>query len=727
MKTNAWKRHNRGFTLLEVLIGIVIFALGMMALAQLQSSLARNSTDSNARTVATNIAEELIESARSFSQITKDPAGIKHAYNDIETGAQIVTRGANTFAVATQVTDYYYAGDSFTTEPPLGAARSDMKLLEVTVTWNAEEGGTKFYVDGSPGSETGLGTGSITLRDVISSITSPSSGKVALGAAGDNSYSPPVDYNPGENPDIVSIELGANKFKESTTPLPDVIRTDELVETRFDVVTYSQNGDNATFLRREEFRAISCECTLRIPSGDSQGGLRPTVWTGSEYSEGEFVSKPYGEQANNQQSEFCGICCRDHHDGGIGENDDGNDPGRSHYNPFAQAASYYDATHGALAGDHQHFSRSNTGEPQLAASDGAPYVEACRMVRKDGFWRIAQDLRQEGLNSFPGTYLDEEAEVGEYSDYVTDAVLAYELATDPSNNLNPSNPYESAPPVFMLPLNMSPAVVFPASTYDNATEMASGGVTEQQLRARGIYIDYMNDELRNKINCLDLPGSSGEACGVPEVTTSLEIIPFYDVQLTWLARWNETPNNNPIDVSNEAISNANTHSRGVASLQSGFGYSTVNSAIHKGNLGLTGTDPIDPWYAFQTRAYDLYALAVDFDTPPALTTIIVAGTISSAVGGVKAADVEIVGVGAACDRTLTGFECVVEKSAASPRIEVSNYFKQGKTLLACSTYLAGIPPIEHFATNGNNRTKFALPTNASTSVADIVIKENGCN
>ena len=24
MKTNAWKRHNRGFTLLEVLIGIVI-------------------------------------------------------------------------------------------------------------------------------------------------------------------------------------------------------------------------------------------------------------------------------------------------------------------------------------------------------------------------------------------------------------------------------------------------------------------------------------------------------------------------------------------------------------------------------------------------------------------------------------------------------------------------------------------------------------------------------
>jgi len=726
MKTNAWKRSNSGFTLLEVLIGIVIFALGMMALAQLQTSLARNSADANARTVAANIAEELIEDARKFSQITSQTG--KSAYNDIVTAADLppVTRGGNVFQVQTNVVDYYYDDGAFTTTAPLGAARSDMKLLEVTVTWNPEEGGQKFVVDSDAAKATNLGSGSITLRDVISSITSPSAGKVALGTGGDNSYAPPVDYNPGQNPDIVSIQLGDNKFKESTTPLPDVIRTDELVETRFDVVTYSQNGDNATFLRREEFRAISCECTLRIPSSDSQGGLRPTVWTGSEYSEGEFVSKPYGEEANNQQSEFCGICCRDHHDGGTGENDDPNDPGRSLYNPFRYAAGYYDDSHGALAGDHQHFSRSSTGELQLVTTDGATYVEACRMVRKDGFWRIAQDLRQEGLNSFPGTYLDESAELDEYSDYVTGAVLAYESATNPSNGSNPSNDYQSAPPVFTLPQSMSPAVVFPAATYDNATEMASGGITEQQLRARGIYIDYMSDELREKINCLDL-GGSGEGCNVPEVTSSLEIIPFYDVQLTWLARWNETPNNNPIDVSNEAIADGNSHSRGVATLQSGFGYSTVNSAIHTRNLGLTGTDPIDPWYGFQTRAYDLYALAVDYNSPPSLTTIIVAGTISSAVGGVKAADVEIVGVGAACDRTLTGFECVVEKNATSPRIEVTNYFKTGKTLLACSTYLAGLPPIEHFATNGNNKTKFALPTSASTSVANIVIKELACN
>ena len=123
----------------------------------------------------------------------------------------------------------------------------------------------------------------------------------------------------------------------------------------------------------------------------------------------------------------------------------------------------------------------------------------------------------------------------------------------------------------------------------------AGGATEQQLRARGIYIDYMSDELRAKINCLDAGGDS-ESCDVPNVNAALEIIPFYDVQLTWLSRWNESPNNNPVDVTNEAVVNNNGHSRGKAKLESGYGYSKVSSKVHKGNLGLTGTDPIDPSY-----------------------------------------------------------------------------------------------------------------------------------
>ena len=37
--TNAWKRNSSGFTLIEVLMGILIFAVGMLALAKLQGNL----------------------------------------------------------------------------------------------------------------------------------------------------------------------------------------------------------------------------------------------------------------------------------------------------------------------------------------------------------------------------------------------------------------------------------------------------------------------------------------------------------------------------------------------------------------------------------------------------------------------------------------------------------------------------------------------------------------
>ena len=69
--------------------------------------------------------------------------------------------------------------------------------------------------------------------------------------------------------------------------------------------------------------------------------------------------------------------------------------------------------------------------------------------------------------------------------------------------------------------------------------------------------------MRAIIDCLQL-GGTPEFCEVPNVTTALEIMPFYDVQLTWLSRWNETPINDPLDVTNQAIADNNTHSRGVA-------------------------------------------------------------------------------------------------------------------------------------------------------------------
>jgi len=721
---NTRKRQLSGFTLIEVLIGILIFSLGMMALAHLQGNLSKSSAESTARTVAINIAEERVEALRSFSQVPASESVA--AFNNIvsddpDNPPPPIEVGGIFYTVNQTVTDYYYNPATFefqVNKPDSKIVYPDLKRLEVTVSWGAGDDARSFQID-ETNSTNGLGTGSVAVVDLVSSFTTTSGTKVVLNNYGDSLYAPPVDYNPGENPDIISIHLGANKFKESTTPLPDVIRADELVETRFDVVTYSQDDSGATFLRREEFRAVSCECTLKLPRTSTEGGLRPTIWNGSGYTEGEFVSKPYGESASNTQSQYCNICCRDHHDGGYGEQDVSADPGRSLYNPFRDPADYYEGD----APDHKHYDRDRRGILTLADQDGDTYDEVCRMVRKDGFWRIAQDLRQEGFNGFPASYLDDESEVGTYSRYVTDAVSAYESATDPANSDSPTNPYEEAPPTLVRPENMDPALLFPGSSRLRATRMEEGAVTQQQLRSRGIYLDYMSDEVREKVNCLDNQRSD---CDVPGVTSALEIIPFYDVQLTWLARWTETPNNFPIDVTNEAIADNNAHSRGLATLEAGVGYSTINTIVQTGNLGLTGTDPIDPGDQNQVADYNIYALAVDESNPPPLSGIVISGQILSSVPGLRASDVEIIATeDAQCDRTLTGFECVLLVGAINPRLTVSNYFKRNSELYACSGVLT-VNGTEHSGdTPDRNWTRFNLPGINAVN-ADIVLKAGSC-
>ena len=73
----------------------------------------------------------------------------------------------------------------------------------------------------------------------------------------------------------------------------------------------------------------------------------------------------------------------------------------------------------------------------LAAADGDLYVESCRLVRKDGFFKVAQDFRQEDRFLFPNDFLDESAEVDVYSNYVTTAANAFEDATYPDYETNP--------------------------------------------------------------------------------------------------------------------------------------------------------------------------------------------------------------------------------------------------------------------------------------------------
>ena len=59
----------RGFTLIEALIALLVLSFGMLAIAGFQVTLTRNSDLAKQRTEATRLAQQKVESLRSYGQV----------------------------------------------------------------------------------------------------------------------------------------------------------------------------------------------------------------------------------------------------------------------------------------------------------------------------------------------------------------------------------------------------------------------------------------------------------------------------------------------------------------------------------------------------------------------------------------------------------------------------------------------------------------------------------
>jgi hypothetical protein len=208
-----------GSMLLEVVLAIAVFAFGMLALVQLQGNLTRSSADANERTAATNIAEEIIENIRGFTQV--DPVADPNEWGYLELVGtalnQTVTKGPNLkeYTVTAEITDFWRDGvnDTFISKPAIdppvapagatgGAAYAAFKLLKVEVAWDTN---ATFYVDDDQAPAV-LGDNNITIYEIIPSSPPILGAKIAAdpnAPAG----TPLVYYTPAPNPDIVQIDL----------------------------------------------------------------------------------------------------------------------------------------------------------------------------------------------------------------------------------------------------------------------------------------------------------------------------------------------------------------------------------------------------------------------------------------------------------------------------------------------------------------------------------------
>jgi prepilin-type N-terminal cleavage/methylation domain-containing protein len=541
-----FSKHNHGFSLVEVMVALLVLAIGILGISKLQLALIRNSSDANQRSVAVSVAQQKIDDLRSFAHLTLGTStdtipdawttgiatnllSFAHIADDAggTIAATAITVGNYVYTLSWDVTDYYYTGDpSVATTPVPGGTAVDFKRVDVTVAWTDEANDAQ----------------SITLETVLDSYAP------ALTALSDNSTTggtpPHVSYTPESAPDVIDIgvDTGDNQYRQTSKPLPDAVQTGPSanVLVSFEVVTYHEDPLNSgEFFAdiQEEFVTLDCKCQF---SNSDSTALAPShvIWLEDDELRVDNVGSDFLKQTATQTGnanvvdEFCSTCCQDHHD------------------TTASAVKY---VAGTATGNHVHYQED--GITVADQSTGDTYVESCRFKRINGILRVFQDWKLYDVISVLQTDLaDGEALQTAYSTYVANKVLDEVNGT--SNAIKP----------------------------DASTDIATTTGAAHQLQNRGIYIDQVYDDSGEYASYVANAGN----------VDRLEKIPFSEINLSLLAHW-ATADVTKVTVSDEAVATianpaANyygTYSRGYINALAISASTAITGAISDSNNGFT--------------------------------------------------------------------------------------------------------------------------------------------
>lgn len=587
--------HVSGFTLIEVMLALLILAIGILGISKLQGTLVKNTSDANQRAVAVALAQKKIDDLRSYAELDMSGASdwscppnaatnltaASLAYADIadNTGgaplcdADLIANtdiqiGNTNYQLAWDVTPYEFVTNVATAMADASSAAPtvDFKEVEISVSW----------LDIATGNNASVAVS--TILDAYNPALTALSGSTAAGGA-------PIypTYTPEAAPDVIDVEVdtGAGSKRQTSKPLPDAVSQGQNANTvvTFEVVTYQAHPLDATKFtptRQEEYITVDCKCTLSAADATAYPPAH-AVWDDANKKRYDYVgspiSKPTATQTNNvnEVDEVCTACCRDHHD------DDAS--------PVKYVA-------GTASGNHVHYKEDGT-----VAGAGDEYVESCRLKLVDGVYRVYQNwnlldftvMNREDLG-------DGDALQTQYRSYV-DQLLKNQIDT----------PVAVSKPSLRTPI-----------------DTAIGSI--KQLQGRGIYID----------NVYDLNGalSSEYSTYVGDSTNvdRLEKVPFAEVNLTLLSNWSSA-DAAKVSVTNEAIATVSdpandyygTYSRGeTTSLAAAASPGVdITASIDPSNDGITNTtvNPSPP-----ASASDTVAVTVSGVAP---SPILVSGEISA--------------------------------------------------------------------------------------------------
>ena len=453
----------QGIGLIEVMIAAVIFALGSIAIIQLQGKFFQSSSAALGRSIAMSIAEEKLEDLRNFENFDDTDADIfdftsitSNAGGQCDDddsddacvltlaatgGAQNITVNNLLFSRDWTVTDYYY--DSAGVLSTTASGNIAQKVIEVTIAW--------IDIDGS--------AQDLTLETVINS-NSTSSGGVIVSNAGGSGESPEVPYTPSTDNRVTPIEVGTSSKRETLVPLSSTV--DGYTRTNFTAYTYNSSN---ILLRQEEFQNVACDCRFDGTSsvGSETYGAAHAEWDTTKDTyvdvEGDLVASKVkgcvqggGSNCDANPDALCETCCLNHHDSASVTRK---------YDPYRSSDDF-------TSGNHNHYSGTTV-------VTSGQYQESCRMKRIDGFWRVYQDWNLVNFEALPLTDLSNATTKATYATFVKDIVDAHLDENKVSGETLTTPPAEPA----ALNHNVS----------TNYVNMSVGDIAE--VSGRGLYLDFI--------------------------------------------------------------------------------------------------------------------------------------------------------------------------------------------------------------------------------------------
>jgi prepilin-type N-terminal cleavage/methylation domain-containing protein len=559
-------RH-AGFSLIEVLIAVVVLATGLLALAALQASLTRSSAEAKARGRIAAMLDARMDELRSagYSQAVLtphlrtattcnagNPAWLCNAQNQASVGSLTVYETIRTYSSVPGGGTFGLVAIGSTP----AATDAQFKRVNLEAEWQDSDGGAVRHV--------GMDSEFSQLAFASTPIPTPDPN-------GSSSASPVVREDDPAVAGMIPIAMGNGSQSAATNPKPIVVgRNNTLIETKFNVLTYAPSSGAVQVQQRVETTVVGCRCKYGNQSqltGIYTQNFRPTYWDGTKNKSPQLVDTtnsslrpnagPVGDGSTDRtspQSDLCTDCCRDHRD----ESTD-----TVKFDPFRSGA-------------HDHYRNSNLNAVVTVESNGE-YDESCRVIRVDGFWRVATDARVEHFDYIgTGPAITDQAPDPIYAGYYQTFVKDYlrNRFVGPDDGVTAEARYALAP-------DKHPASI---------TIVAND---KRYQHTHAVLVDYIEPAAQSKI-----AAQVANCTRTDKADCVLPYIPFTTINLTELSHY--VPSVATVISVLDGGANFNDSTviqgmvTGLSTAPTGTNTPTSDATVKTSNTALAGILPIDP-------------------------------------------------------------------------------------------------------------------------------------